>query len=140
MTSQTCHKASPRENVSRGGPRPAGSPTVRVSPPRLMLFEEGLAGGADHSHVNAGHQTMSDSDTRASVILGVCRKDAQAWRKFDAIYRPMLSAFLRHQGLQESDVHDVIQDIYIKLLDKITTYNREKCKFRSWLFSVAPMR
>ena len=137
MTSQTCRMAGPRGDRTRGGPRPAGSTTGRVRLSRLKLFEVGVGGDAHHSHVNAGHQTMSNSDTRASVIIGVCRQDPKAWREFDAIYRPMLLAFLRHQGLQESDAHDVVQDIFVKLLGKINTYDREKYKFRTWLFSVA---
>jgi RNA polymerase sigma-70 factor (ECF subfamily) len=80
---------------------------------------------------------MSNSDTRGSVIYGVCRHDPDRWREFDAIYRPMLLAFLRKQRLNDSDANDVIQETFIKLLNKIQTYDREKCRFRSWLFSVA---
>ncbi len=108
-----------------------------MRPARLILFEEGVAEDGHHSHVNAGHQTMSNQDTRVSVIIGVCQQDPEYWREFDAIYRPMLFAFLLKQGLQEDEAHDVVQDIFVKLLGKIHTYDREKCKFRSWLFSVA---
>ena len=44
---------------------------------------------------------MSNMDTRGSVIFGVCQHDPERWREFDAIYRPMLFAFLRKQGLPE---------------------------------------
>ena len=40
----------------------------------------------------------------------------------------MLLAFLRKQGLKESEANDVVQDIFVKLLGKIQTYNREKCQ------------
>jgi len=80
---------------------------------------------------------MSSTDTRVSVIVGVCQKDPERWREFDSIYRPMLFAFLRKRGLNESDANDVVQEIFVKLLAKIHTYDREKFKFRSWLFSVA---
>ena len=49
----------------------------------------------------------------------------------------MLFAFVRSRGLDESDANDVVQDIFVKLLGKIQTYNREKYKFRTWLFAVA---
>ncbi len=49
----------------------------------------------------------------------------------------MLFAFLLKQGLQEFEAQDVVQDIFVKLLDKIHTYDREKSRFRCWLFSVA---
>jgi len=80
---------------------------------------------------------MSSTDTRVSVIVGVCRQDPERWREFDSIYRPILFAYLRKQGLKEFEVNDVVQDTFVKLLAKIHTYDRSKCKFRSWLFSVA---
>ena len=80
---------------------------------------------------------MSNSETLVSLIVGVCQQDPERWRQFDAIYRPMLLAYLRKQGLNEFDANDVVQDIFVKLLGKIHTYDREKCKFRTWLFSVA---
>ena len=80
---------------------------------------------------------MSNTDTRVSVILGVCRQDPERWREFDAIYRPILATYLRNRGLSDSDANDVIQDVFVKLLRKIHTYDRAKCKFRSWLFNVA---
>jgi RNA polymerase sigma-70 factor (ECF subfamily) len=80
---------------------------------------------------------MSNTDTRGSILVGVCQQDPDQWREFDSIYRPMLFAFLRKQGLNDSEAHDVVQDIFVKLLGKIHTYNRAKCKFRTWLFSLA---
>jgi RNA polymerase sigma-70 factor, ECF subfamily len=80
---------------------------------------------------------MSSMDTRGSIIVGVCQKDPERWREFDAIYRPMLFAFLRKQGLNGFDANDVVQDIFFKLLTKIGTYDRTRCKFRTWLFGVA---
>jgi RNA polymerase sigma-70 factor (ECF subfamily) len=71
------------------------------------------------------------------VIVGVCRQDPQRWREFDAIYRPILLAYLHQRGLNESDANDIVQDIFVKLLGKIHTYDPGRCKFRTWLFSVA---
>jgi RNA polymerase sigma factor (sigma-70 family) len=90
-----------------------------------------------YQHVNAGHKLMSSSETLVSLIVGVCQQDPERWRQFDGIYRPMLLAHLRKQGLKEFDANDVVQDIFVKLLGKIDTYNREKCSSRSWLYSVA---
>ena len=80
---------------------------------------------------------MSSADTLVSVIVGVRQQDPERWRQFDAIYRPILLAYLRSQGLKEFEASDVVQDIFVKLLAKIHTYDREKCRFRSWLFRVA---
>jgi RNA polymerase sigma factor (sigma-70 family) len=107
------------------------------SSPMVILSNRHPATARRHSRVNGGHSLMSSTDTRGSVIFGVCQHDPERWREFDSIYRPMLFAFLRKQGLPESDASDVVQDIFVKLLGKIQTYDREQCKFRTWLFAVA---
>jgi RNA polymerase sigma factor (sigma-70 family) len=80
---------------------------------------------------------MSSTNTQLSVIDGVCRQDPQRWCEFDAIYRPILRAFLHNRGLRDSEASDVIQDVFVKLLGKIATYDRTKCRFRTWLFTIA---
>jgi len=80
---------------------------------------------------------MSSLDTRSFIIDGVCRQDHERWSEFDSIYRPMLLAFLRKQGLNDFDASDVVQDIFVKLLAKIHTYDGTRCKFRTWLFGLA---
>jgi RNA polymerase sigma-70 factor (ECF subfamily) len=71
-----------------------------------------------------------------SLIDGVCRRDPERWEEFDRIYRPILFGYLRKLHLNETDADNVIQDVYVKLLAKIHTYNRTKCRFRTWLFRV----
>ncbi len=106
-------------------------------PLTAKLSSNALARAGHHPHVNAGHKHMSSSETLVSLIVGDSQQDPERWRQFDGIYRPMLRAYLRKQGLKECDASDVVQDIFVKLLGKIHTYKREKCSFRSWLFSVA---
>ena len=108
-----------------------GCSTVRI------ISKDEAASPGHLPHVNAGHTLMSSTDTRVSVIVGVCRQDPDRWREFDTIYRPILLAYLRKQGLEESEASDVVQDTFVKLIGKIQTYDRAKSKFRSWLFSVA---
>jgi RNA polymerase sigma-70 factor (ECF subfamily) len=79
---------------------------------------------------------MSNTATRGSVILGACQKDPERWREFDSIYRPILFAFLRKRGLKELEAEEVVSDVFVRLLDKIHTYEPSKCRFRTWLFSV----
>jgi RNA polymerase sigma-70 factor (ECF subfamily) len=80
---------------------------------------------------------MSDADTRVSIIVGVRQHDPERWREFDSIYRPVLCAYLRKRGLKDFEANDVVQDIFVKLLGQIHTYDRAKCRFRAWLFRVA---
>ena len=80
---------------------------------------------------------MSNTDTLVSVIDGVCQQDPERWRQFDAHLPadpPGLPAEARAEGFE---ANDVVQDVFVKLLGKIHTYDRAKCRFRTWLFSVA---
>jgi RNA polymerase sigma factor (sigma-70 family) len=79
---------------------------------------------------------MSETDTRVSIIIGVREHDPERWRQFDAIYRPILRAYLLKRGLRDFEIDEVTQDVWVKLLGKIHTYDRAKCRFRSWLFGV----
>jgi RNA polymerase sigma-70 factor, ECF subfamily len=118
-------------------PRKYGDSTSLKSSARIILGRVEAARARHHPRVSDGRTIMSNSETRGSVIVGVCQHDPERWREFDSIYRPMLMAFLRKQRLNDSDASDVVQETFVKLLKKIQTYDREKCRFRSWLFSVA---
>jgi RNA polymerase sigma-70 factor (ECF subfamily) len=37
--------------------------------------------------------------------------DADAWRRFDDIYRPLLGGWLRRYALQDHDADDLVQDV-----------------------------
>lgn len=117
--------------------RKYGDLTSLKTTSRFILGDIKTARECHHPRVSDGRNIMSDSDTRRSVIVGACQHDPERWREFNSIYRPMLMAFLRKQRLSDADAHDVVQEIFIKLLNKIHTYDREKCRFRGWLFSVA---
>src|SRR4051794_972095 len=92
----------------------------------IILPEDYPFPNGRHWRVNAGGGPMSSTNTQLSVIDGVCRHDPQRWREFDAIYRPILRAFLHHRGLRDSEANDVIQDVFVKLLSKIDTYDRKQ--------------
>lgn len=74
--------------------------------------------------------------TRPSLLLRLRRhSDADAWRTFDAIYRPMLRRFARTRGLNEEDAEDVVQHCMVALLDHLSgfCYDPAKGRFKGWL-------
>jgi RNA polymerase sigma-70 factor (ECF subfamily) len=86
--------------------------------------------------VDAGQTPVANTETLVSLIDGVCRHDPKRWDQFDAIYRPIMMEFLRKRGLSAFDADEVVQNVYLKLLAKIQSYDRAKSSFRSWLFTV----
>jgi RNA polymerase sigma-70 factor (ECF subfamily) len=79
----------------------------------------------------------TDTPTRFSIIAGVQDRNPDRWREFYFIYKPMLMGYFRKRGLSEGDAGDLVQDVFLKLLKRIQTYDRDRTRFRTWLFTVA---
>jgi RNA polymerase sigma-70 factor (ECF subfamily) len=79
-----------------------------------------------------------DGSTSAT-LLGRLRDlgDAQAWRAFEARYRPRLLAWCGRVGLQDADAQDLTQDILTKVALRMRTFVYEPGKdFSGWLHAV----
>lgn len=74
--------------------------------------------------------------TRPSLLLRIRdRADTEAWRTFDAVYRPMLERFARSRGLAADDAEDVAQQCLSAVADKIAefSYDPAQGRFKGWL-------
>jgi RNA polymerase sigma-70 factor (ECF subfamily) len=62
-------------------------------------------------------------------------EDADAWRRFDAIYRPLLTAWLRRYSLQAHDCDDLVQDILQAVASELPRFHYSSAAghFRAWL-------
>jgi len=73
--------------------------------------------------------------TRPSLLVRVGRDQEEAWREFDAIYRPMLDRFARARGLGQEDAEDVTQYCMEAIYRHIKSfeYDPSKGRFKGWL-------
>lgn len=64
--------------------------------------------------------------------------DNDAWARFVDLYTPLLYYWLRREGLQPSDIEDVVQDVFLHLTRKFAdfVYDKDKGRFRAWLRTV----
>jgi RNA polymerase sigma factor (sigma-70 family) len=71
-------------------------------------------------------------------LLRTSPGDADAWRRFDELYRPLLTSWLRRHALQPHDVEDLLQDVLAAVVREMPRfhYNAEKGRFRDWLRAV----
>jgi len=62
-------------------------------------------------------------------------EDANAWRRFDAIYRPLLTSWLRRYSLQPHDSEDLVQDILSAVASELPQFHYDPARghFRGWL-------
>ena len=79
---------------------------------------------------------MASEETRASFLLRLQARDPAAWREIDAVYRPILIAYLQKQGLNASEAADGVQDTFLKLLHRIESYDLPESDIRAWLFKL----
>src|SRR5262249_33668817 len=60
--------------------------------------------------------------------------EPDAWGRFVKLYTPLLFYWARRLGLQEQDAGDLVQEVFVTLVQKLpeVRYDRQK-SFRSWL-------
>jgi len=64
--------------------------------------------------------------------------DSIAWERFVRLYTPLLLSWGKQQGFQDADAEELAQEVFIKVLPKMVTYQRaEGQTFRGWLFILA---
>lgn len=80
-----------------------------------------------------------EDETSPSLLLAVrSLSNQESWRRFVAIYEPLISRWLRSRGCVPDKIPDVISDIYLKLLNHLPSFIYDPQKsFRGWLKCVA---
>ena len=82
----------------------------------------------------------SVEDTNSSLLHRVRDvTDAPSWSEFVRRYEPLLLSYVRGRGLQEHDARDVVQEVFARLHRALPSFqlNRERGRFRTWLYQVA---
>jgi RNA polymerase sigma-70 factor (ECF subfamily) len=76
--------------------------------------------------------------TPVSLLERLRLPDQQdAWRRFVALYTPLLYYWARKVGLSSPDVEDLVQDVLVLLVRKLPEFNYQPGKrFRGWLWTV----
>ena len=106
--------------------------------PRKWAGREGhdAAGALAESRLQCFQGRFRMQTTRVSLLLRIKdRRDADAWRLFDDIYRPMLYRFATLRGLQDAEAEDVVQHCMSAIQEHIATfeYDPRKGRFKGWL-------
>jgi RNA polymerase sigma-70 factor (ECF subfamily) len=63
--------------------------------------------------------------------------EPEAWARFVALYTPMIYSWGRRVGLQETDAADLVQDVFVTLLQVLPSFDYDRHQsFRKWLRTV----
>jgi RNA polymerase sigma-70 factor (ECF subfamily) len=61
----------------------------------------------------------------------------EAWARFVALYTPLIYSWARGVGLQDSDAADLVQEVFVTLLQVLPTFNYDRHQsFRRWLRTI----
>jgi RNA polymerase sigma-70 factor (ECF subfamily) len=76
--------------------------------------------------------------TTSQTLLERLRdKESNAWERFVRLYTPLLMVWTRRQGFREADADDLVQEVLVRLVQKLPTYQPDAGRsFRGWLFRV----
>ncbi|HTU21062.1 MAG TPA: sigma-70 family RNA polymerase sigma factor [Gemmataceae bacterium] len=77
--------------------------------------------------------------TTSATLLHKLRQegDADAWMRFTRLYSPILYYWARKMGLQHQDALDLVQEVFVVLVQKLPEFDYESHKrFRGWLWIV----
>lgn len=78
-------------------------------------------------------------DTTPPTLLERLRHptDQEAWHSFVKLYTPLLLQWARQQGLGGTDAADLVQDVFLVLVQKMPEFQYDRTKrFRSWLYTI----
>jgi RNA polymerase sigma-70 factor, ECF subfamily len=89
------------------------------------------------SQTSGKDDDRSEFRTNLSLIKSVRdRSDVESWRRFHEFYSPLLMRYLRRLGLEEDRANDLVQDIFVRLVQALPTFelDSKKGRFRSYLW------
>ncbi len=77
--------------------------------------------------------------TNTDLLNGLTDRNEQSWQEFFDRYQPVLVAFGRKLGLNETDAGDAAQEALVAFVSAYRegTYSREKGRLRTWLLGIA---
>lgn len=84
----------------------------------------------------------ASGSTSHNLLRQVRAQDPEAWRRFVAIYAPLVYHWARRGGLQASDAQDIVQDVFRTVCCKIDDFQRDgqASRFRGWLWVITRNR
>ena len=78
---------------------------------------------------------MTHRDTSRTLLKQVQANDPTAWSQFVSIYQPLVRYWCTRQRLDEDDISDVVQDVFLSVSRSIPGFRHEERNdtLRGWL-------
>lgn len=75
--------------------------------------------------------------TRYTLLQRACDlHDEEAWEEFVGHYRRFIFYILNEMGVGSGDIEDVAQQVLLSLTKDLSSYDRSRARFRTWLSTI----
>jgi RNA polymerase sigma-70 factor (ECF subfamily) len=76
--------------------------------------------------------------TSLSLLIRVRAKEQAAWERLISLYAPLVERWCRRYRLQEADLADVRQEVFLAVASRIDEFRNERARgsFRAWLHTI----
>lgn len=78
----------------------------------------------------------TDSSTSSALLTGVRARRPDAWSRFARLYTPIVYSWGRQAGLQDSDLADIVQEVFQTALVNIDNFDSTRGPLRNWLWGI----
>jgi RNA polymerase sigma-70 factor (ECF subfamily) len=79
----------------------------------------------------------ADNVTSFSLLQRVSVRDALAWQRLVALYRPLVVYWCRRAGVRPDDADDLVQEVFLAVANGLGQFDhRGPGSFRGWLRGV----
>lgn len=88
--------------------------------------------------MGSSSDAYSTSQTSFTLLARVRESDQEAWQGLVSIYGPLVFYWCRQYQLSESDVADIVQEVFLAVHRSIQRFDRdaESGSFRGWLLTI----
>jgi RNA polymerase sigma factor (sigma-70 family) len=77
------------------------------------------------------------NQTRHTLLRRACDlNDGRAWEEFVEHYRRFIFHILQEMGVDAGDIEDVAQQVFLSLTKDLSSYDKSRARFRTWLSAV----
>jgi RNA polymerase sigma-70 factor (ECF subfamily) len=95
-----------------------------------------MSKASENNH--SGDVPQPSSGTSGSLLERVKAGDPAAWERLISLYAPLVYNWSRNWDLQNQDIADICQEVFLSVVGHIATFRKEKKgdTFRGWLRTI----
>ena len=83
--------------------------------------------------VTAAGAVVAPRPAPAPLVSRAVAGDREAWRTLHRTYHPIAAAFLRKMGVQDGDLEDACQEVFVQMFRYLPSF-RGQAELKTWLY------